>query len=468
MRARLCRFAIALLVSAMLVAQQQPVSTPFGAPPMGWNSWDSYGLTISEAEFRANAAVLRDTLKPFGWQYAVIDEGWYMQNPLDRPHPERLRFAIDANGRFLPAPERFPSSGVKRAPRSDGQVLIYANSAGLAALGKWTHAQGLKFGIHIIRGIPKESVRLNLPIADSKFRVQDAADTADTCPWDPTSYGVRDNAAGQAWYDALVRQYAGWGVDFLKVDCISDHPYRATEIRQLHDAIAKTHRPMLLSLSPGPTNLSHAEEVARNAQMWRISDDVWDEWQNRGGGFPASVKSQFARLAAWAPLARPGGFPDADMLPLGELRPKPDVGPGPRASRLTANEQRTQMNLWCISRSPLILGANLTLLDAKTRALLTNRDVLRVNQTALASREALKDGSLIVWTADLPRGERAVAFFNVGDTELPMDAAMDRIGLKSEAVEARDAWTGETHEVRGKFKLTIAPHASALYLVRDR
>jgi hypothetical protein len=185
---------------------------------------------------------------------------------------------------------------------------------------------------------------------------------------------------------------------------------------------------MVLSLSPGPTSLAHAEEVASLAQMWRISDDVWDVWAS-DKPFPRSVKSQFASTAAWAPLTHAGAWPDADMLPLGELRPHPDVGPGPRSSRLSAVEQRTLMTLWCMARSPLILGANLTLLDAPTLALITDPGLLRIDQHALASRQVLREGDLVAWTADLPDGERALAMFNLGDSELAVSRNLAAFGL---------------------------------------
>ena len=276
----------------------------------GWNSWDAYGLTINEADFRANATVLAG-LKKYGWQYAVIDEGWYMANPF-ADEAEGRKYLWNGNGILIPVVSRFPSA---------------AGGAGFKPLADWVHAQGLKFGIHIVRGIPRQVVNENLPIAGSKFHAVDAADTTETCPWDKGDYGVKDNAAGQAYYDSMLKLYAGWGLDFIKVDCISDHPYRPTEIRQIALAIKKTGRPIVLSLSPGPTALVHAAEVAEYSQMWRIADDHWDLWKGKhkpgAGEDPFGVLDAFDRLAEWAPYAKPGGWPDADMLPWGSLTPHP-------------------------------------------------------------------------------------------------------------------------------------------------
>ncbi len=472
-----CLFLL-LSITAACPAQEVGVSSATltggvaATPPMGWNSWDSYGLTITEAQFRANVDVLRDKLKPFGWQYAVIDEGWFLQNPQDRSTPDKLIYAIDANGRYVPVPSRFPSAGPKY-PRTQGSMGVGTRAeieqTSFSALGDWVHAQGLKFGIHIVRGIPRASVERNLPIAGSAFHAADAADPSDACPWDPTNWGVRDNAAGQAWYDSLMQQYAGWGVDFLKVDCIADHPYKVSEIRQIRRAIDKAGRPVVLSLSPGPTQLAHAEEVATLANMWRISDDVWDQWApapGQAGDFPQSLLGQFPRLAAWEPYAKPGDWPDADMLPLGELKPSPGDGQ-PRPTRLNLAEQRTLVTLWAIARSPLILGANLTLLDPETLALLTNRDVLRVNQTSTHSAEVVHNGNLLAWRADLPGGDKAIAIFNLGDQELTPTVQLSSFGadLAHRDWSIREIWTGGAAVTGHEFLERLPAHGCVMLLL---
>lgn len=420
-------------------------------PPMGWNSWDSYGLRINEQQFRDNVEALAIKLKPFGYNYAVIDEGWYMVNPEDRPKPELLEYALDANGRFIPVGERFPSA------------LENGQNTGFEQMATWVHAQGLQFGIHVVRGIPRESVLRNLPIEGSDFRARDAADQNDACPWDPTSWGVRDNAAGQAWYDSLLRQYARWGVDFLKVDCIADHPYKPAEIRQIALAIQHSGRAIVLSLSPGPVGIEHHAEVAELSQMWRISNDIWDVWE--GQGFPIGIKNQFANAARWAPYARAGGWPDADMLPIGELRPFPDVGPGPRQTRLTPAEQQTQMSLWAMARSPLILGANLTLLNDETLRLLTNTQMIRIDQTTTASREVLHEGDLVIWTADLPGNEQAVAVFNLGDKRMALDRELPDFLQPGKQQTIQNAWTGERIPAGSSLRMTLEPHASTVLIL---
>jgi alpha-galactosidase len=323
-------------------------------PPMGWNSWDSYGLTVTEAEYKANVLWLHRHLQSLGWQFVVVDEGWYLQQPGQKGAAQG--FVMDATGRYLVADNRFSSS---------------AGGAGFKPLADWVHSLGLKFGLHIIRGIPRGAVEKNLPIAGSGFHAADAANTADTCRWNSDNYGLKANAASQAYYDSIAKLYADWGVDFIKVDCIS-RPYQADEIHMMSAALRKTGRPIVLSLSPGPTPIENADDVRKYAQQWRISDDMWDTWSAPAAEtFPAGLVRQFDRTAQWAPHIEVGHWPDADMLPLGYLGPRPGWGRA-RASRLTADESRTLMTLWSMARSPLVAGTNLTRMDAATEALYTN------------------------------------------------------------------------------------------------
>jgi hypothetical protein len=361
---------------------------------------------------------------------------------------------LDTNGRYEPALSRFATA---------------KGTTGFKPLSDYVHAQGLKFGIHIIRGIPKEAAEKNTPIADSEFHAKDAAVTSDTCPWNPDNFGVRDNAAGQAWYDSLIEQYAAWGVDYIKVDCIASHPYKGDEIRMIHRAIVKSGRPMVLSLSPGPAPLEKADELAANAQLWRISNDVWDLWEvPESQPFPRGVNNQFAVIARWAKFVKPGNWPDADMLPLGTLEPVPGWGE-PRKTRLTFDEQRTVMTLWAISRSPLFIGANLTELDDPTLALLTNQDLIAIHQYGegqkLLSEE--KNGDLVIWTSEISAKQRYIALFNLGDSPMPIHRAYNTMGAPGQQFHVREIWTGKVLDTSvgptaWRIALTIPPHGCAL------
>jgi alpha-galactosidase len=450
-----CAVLLFVAIAPALFSQK---NNPAPTPPIGWNSWDAYGFTIDEAQFKANALVLAG-IRSLGWQYAVIDEGWYMRNPFGGNLAER-DYLYDANGLLLPVEKRFPSA---------------ANGAGFKPLADWVHAQGLKFGIHIVRGIPKQVVEANLPIAGSGFHAADAADMTETCPWDDANYGVKDNAAGQAYYDSMLRRYAGWGLDFIKVDCIADHPWRPTEIRQIAEAIRKTGRPIVLSLSPGPTNLAHAGEAANYAQMTRIADDHWDAWAFPGkkAEYPFGLSEEFDRIAAWSRYARPGFWPDADMLPEGSLTPHPGRGE-PRQSHYTKDEQRTEVTLWAVSRSPLIFGGNLTKLDDFTRSLLTNREVLEIDQKAVESAPVLLpayDGAglplrarLRAWYARVG-GKTYAAVFNPGEEPVATGLPWESFHLQRAQYAARDVWTGKRIPAAKALQVELAPHACALFRV---
>lgn len=456
----LCRAMLAMAVACLACATPAHEVAP--SPPMGWNSWDSFGLTIDEAAFKANAQELAK-LRPYGWTYAVIDEGWYMGNPLGDKLQNR-QYVLNSHGLLIPAPARYPSS---------------AGGQGFKPLGDWLHAQGLKFGLHIVRGIPKQAVQTNLPIAGSSFHAVEAADTADTCGWDDGNFGVRDNAAGQAYYDSMLAQYARWGLDFIKVDCIADHPYKASEIRQIAAAIGKTGRPIVLSLSPGPTQPEHATEIRQYAQMWRISNDIWDRWlfvhePPKEDDFPIGVRDIFARLQPWVGQARDGRWPDADMLPFGMLAPHPGLGE-PRHTRLTLDEERTQLTLLAIARSPLILGANLTQLDDETRALITNRDVIAINQSATDNHpvENLPAGfqQIRVWVASgsaRQPSRRFLAVFNLDDKPGSVDAPWDKLGLHPGHLFAHDLWKGDRLPASDRLKVVLPAHGCALYEVGTR
>ncbi|MGD0737723.1 MAG: glycoside hydrolase family 27 protein [Terracidiphilus sp.] len=453
----LCAVFLTLLATSFLYAQN-----PAPTPPMGWNSWDAYGFTIDEADFKANVAVLAG-LKHYGWTYAVIDEGWYMADPYGANVAAR-KYLLDGNGILIPVEARFPTS---------------ADGAGFKPLADWVHAQGLKFGIHIVRGIPRQAVKDNLPIGGSAFHAADAADMDSPCSWDEGNWGIKDNAAGQAYYDSMLKLYAGWGLDFIKVDCISDHPYRPTEIRQIAEAIRKTGRPIVLSLSPGPTQLEHAAEVAKYAQMWRITDDHWDGWTFKHEGaseYPFGLLNDFDRLAEWAPYAKPGAWPDADMLPDGSLTPHPGDGK-PRQSRLTQDEQRTEFTLWAMARSPLIFGGNLTKLDEFSRSLMTNKDVIEADQNSYGGHQVAKlpagFENVRVWETSKPWTDCAplfVAFFNLDDKPVTLHFKWDQFAYctfsHSAGKEARNLWDGHTAKTSAPVELTLPAHGSTVYLVQ--
>jgi alpha-galactosidase len=417
-------------------------------PPMGWNSWDGYGTTINEEQVRANADWFAKNLKPSGWQYVVIDMEWFVTNPIAEGNSKNSLYAIDGNGRYIPAENRFPSS---------------AGGKGFKPIGDYIHSLGLKFGIHILRGIPKKAVESNAPIAGSSFRASDAADTSETCPWNPDNFGADPaKPAAQAYYDSIAALYASWGVDLIKVDCIASHPYRGDEIRLLSNALGKTGRPIALSLSPGAAPIEKLEEMRKYAQMWRISDDIWDIWHS-DVAYPQGLGDQFANVLKWAGLSQHGRWPDADMLPLGYLGPAPGWGQ-PRMTRLSHDEQRTLMNLWVIFPSPLMIGGELPRADAWTLSLLTNPEVLAVDQRSSGNHPAIASDKVVVWLAEAPsNGGYYLAAFNRSESAADLKYSWKELGLSRAEYLERDLWARQDLQGAKNFEVTLPAHASVLY-----
>ena len=414
-------------------------------PPMGWNSYDVYGDSVTESEVLANADYMKTHLLSHGWKYVVVDFRWYDPQPTgDDRKLNRTRtgakLAADEFGRLQPAPDRFPSS---------------AGGQGFKPLADKLHAMGLKFGIHIMRGIPRQAVLVKTPIDGSTFTAADAGDPADKCPWCPDMFGVRSNAAGQSWYDSIFRQYAAWGLDFVKVDDLS-WPYHRDEIEMVRKAIDKCGRKIVFSTSPGASPVARWAHLSAHANMWRISGDFWDEWPK--------LDHQFDLLAQWQGIGGPGRWPDADMIPFGHIGIRSWINAWERWTRFTKDEQVTLMTLWSLSSSPLMLGMNLPDNDDFTLSLLTNDEVLAVDQDPPGRRavRVSQQNGIEVWARELHDGSWAVGLFNRGDAQADATVRWEAIGLPN-TLQARDLWQHkDLGAVSKSFTTPLPAHGSAL------
>lgn len=405
---------------------------------MGWNSWDSFGPTITEAEARETAQIMANKLLPHGYRYFTVDIQWYEPGASSYEYRKGAALAMDAWGRLIPAVNRFPSA---------------ANGAGFKPLADYVHSLDLKFGIHLMRGIPRQAADANMPILGTPYHAGDIADRVHVCEWNTDMYGIDMRKPGaQAYYDSIFQMYADWGVDFVKVDDLS-RPYlrNQPEVEAVRKAIDKTGRPIVLSMSPGETTLEAANHVAAHANMWRISDDFWDSW-------PA-LKEQFARLENWWKLPHTSGaWPDADMLPLGL------IALGKRHTNFTPDEQKTLMTLWSVARSPLIMGGDLRALDPATEALITNDEVLAVNQNSHDNHQLYHDGDLILWRAVAKDGAVVVAAFNIGDASYNLALTAKVLGF-GEKMLVRDVWL-HTENTSDALSVSLPPHGAGLYWLR--
>ena len=346
-------------------------------------------------------------------------------------------------GRLIPAENRFPSS---------------TGGKGFAPIAAELHRLGLKFGIHIMRGIPRQAVYARTPVLNSGYTADQIADPSSICLWNSDMFGTRkDHPGAQAYYDSLFELYASWGVDFVKVDDIahtgeaeSGGYAAAHEIEMIRRAIDRCGRAIVLSLSPGPASVEKAWHLSQNANMWRITNDFWDDW--------ALLKNMFTRCEIWQSHVGPGCWPDCDMLPLGRIGVR--FGQ-PRQTRFTPDEQKTLLTLWSIFRSPLILGAELPSLDEATLRLLTNRDVLRLNRHSFGARQIVRDDAHAVWVSQDEDGSRYAALFNL--SEKPREVSLDLRELEGETFACRELWSGEERTAQETLSCVIEPHGARLF-----
>lgn len=426
-------------------------------PPMGWNSWDCYGAAVTEGEILTNAEYMAENLKQYGWEYVVCDIQWYEPNAKDNNYNNFAPLCMDEFGRLIPAENRFPSA---------------KNGAGFKPIADRVHALGLKFGIHIMRGIPRYAVHGNLPIKNSSFTAREAAHPFSVCSWNTDMYGMKDCTGAQDYYNSIFEMYAEWGVDFVKCDDIAvtefrkwDDPYNAhREIEMIRRAIDNCGRDIVLSLSPGPADINNARHLAANANMWRMTGDFWDSWDK--------LHDMFDKCRLWQNEVRPGSYPDCDMLPLGVLcKNGAYCGDKNRQTRFTYPEQITMMTLWGIFGSPLMFGGNLPETDARTLSLLTNAEYLKMHREATGAHEYLRDekngkGS-IIWVANGKKSKYA-ALFNTRDVQYDIRLDLCDILMPGVKYNIYDIWGKENLGVRkNTFSARVEPHGAVLVKITE-
>jgi len=412
-------------------------------PPMGWNSWDCYGASVREDEVRANAEYMAANLKQYGWEYVVVDIQWFEPNAKSDIYNPHAPLVMDEYSRLMPAVNRFPSA---------------AGGSGFKPLANYVHSLGLQFGIHILRGIPRQAVAANTPILGTEYRAADIANINSTCAWNTDMYGVDVSKPGaQEYYNSIFQLYAQWGVDYVKVDDIAAPTYHAGEIELIRNAITNCGREMVLSLSPGPTPVSAGEHVAKYANLWRMTNDFWDRWRD--------LKAMFDYAASWSRYIGPGHWPDADMLPLGRIGIRSHGGD--RQTRFTQDEQITLMSMWAIIRSPLIFGGDLRFNDEWTTGLITNEEVLNITKRSHSNRQLYREGNAVAWTAVGEDGSIYLAHFNLGDEETVIATELAKLGL-SGRYQVRDLWARKDLDiVQGSAAAAVPAHGARLLQLRE-
>lgn len=420
--------------------------------PMGWNSWDCFGAGVNEKQLKENADYMAKHLKPYGWEYIVCDIQWYEPKAKDNDYFSFTELNMDEYGRLMPAENRFPSA---------------KGGKGFKPIADYVHSLGLKFGIHIMRGIPRQAVHSDLPIKDSTFTAREVAHHFSVCSWNTDMYGMYNCKGAQAYYNSIFELYAQWGVDFIKCDdiCVTefrkwDNPYSADyEIEMIRSAIDNCGRDMVLSLSPGPADISRAKHLAKNANMWRMTGDFWDDW--------GKLHDMFDRCHLWENEVKNGCYPDCDMLPLGRLSKNGSChGPQDRMTQFTPEEQITMMSLWGIFRSPLMMGGNMPDNDDWTLSLLTNEEYCKMHRTSRGAHQFYrkeKNGKgTIIWVAR-GKGCKYAALFNTKDTPAAITLELADILMPDTNYTVYDIWQKEVlGTYKNKFTARVLPHGAVL------
>lgn len=446
-----CCITLAVAITGMHSEAQMAAT-----PPMGWNSYNCYGSAVHENEVKANADYLAAHFKQFGWQYIVVDFLWSYDNPpgslIGNPFQKNLQdgsfvpwLTMDEWGRLMPQPTKFPSS---------------FGGKGFKPLADYVHALGLRFGIHVMRGIPRQAVWAKSPVKGAPGITADMiADTSSTCPWMNHMYGLDMRKPGaQAYLNSIVALYAEWDVDFLKVDDLS-RPYSHAEVEGYHNAIVRSGRPMVLSISPGATPVSAAAHAAQYTNMWRMADDFWDNWKE--------IKQMMDYAVQWQGQGGEGHWPDCDMLQIGKLSKRGPVGKE-RYSRFTRDELYTHMNFWCIYNSPLMIGGNLPENRSLEDSLYSNPAVLAVNQQGRHPKRLWHTDSASIWVSDQPAGAGwYAAIFNLSEQEKTIDLPFGLLPAK-ERLTVKDCWTGQGKAGLRKYQVTLRPHASVLLQINKQ
>jgi len=416
-------------------------------PPMGWNSFDSYGVYLHEKAAMENLETFAEKLKPHGYEYFVIDAGWFGEFKLQEgtiyaaeKHASKMKF--NEFGLLQPSDTYFPN--------------------GLKPIIDRCHELGLKFGLHLMRGIPRAAVKANVPIKGTKYFAQEIADTTSICKWNSQNYGVDMTKPGaQEFYNSLINQMTEWGVDFIKYDDIVPFP---GEVKAVADAIAQCGRPMVLSLSPGGNVDPNHLEAFQKGNMLRVTSDIWDDQKG--------INECFQEWRKWQGKSHPGFWIDMDMIPFGQLQlmsPKPAgvegheskkelmekmksgkltpfellAGKGfNRLSEFTQDQMYTFITLRALAASPLIMGGDLPTLDEFSLKLIIDNDVLECNQNGVMGSMVYEDEGIEIWNTPKKNTNAGwIGIFNRTEESKSVSLTPENLGLDSAVnYKLQDVW----------------------------
>jgi hypothetical protein len=406
-------------------------------PAMGWSSWSFIRHDPTEAGIEAQAkAMKRSGLASVGYQYINIDDFWYECPGSQGPN-------VDSYGRWVIDPTKFPSSG---------------SLNGIQAVARYVHSLGLKFGLYVTPGISKQAVTENTPI-------EGTSDTADEIA-EPSVAENNYNCGGmvgidytkpgaQAFINSWADELASWGVDYVKLDGVGS--FDIPDVEAWSNALRQTGRPIHLELS-NSLSIADASTWEQYANGWRTGGDIEDYGgEPSGSSYPltdwANVESRFSQVAQWQPYGEPGAFNDYDSV---------EVGNGSNDG-LTYDERQTQLSLWSLASSPLILGTDLTSLNRGDLKLLLNRSVIAVDQDGIDASQLVNTATEQVFAKTEKNGDVVAGLFNISGAPEVISATASALGLgSSPGYLLNNLWTHRSTETAGAISVDVPSHGVAL------
>jgi len=369
-------------------------------PPLGWNSFDSYGINIYEEVAMKEIDAFIEKFAPYGYEYFVIDNGWFAS-----PKSEMYKgYLMPVADKTIPTEVSTDEYGIP-APSKQ----FFPN--GLKPMADKLHAKGLKFGVHLMRGIPRVAVEKDLPIKGTNYSAKDIYTIFDDCTWCIFMHGVDMTKPGsQEYYNSVFKQFADWDIDFVKVDNVTQFP---AEIEGYVKAIEQCGRPMILSLSAGGTSNIDYLGTYKKTNMVRTTPDIWDN--------QIAIERSFESMRKWQGLEQPGFWPDLDMIPFGELciLRRPEVeNKSPNKSQ---EELMGKMHHWCkftepqketfitqraIAASPIMIGGSMITMDEHSYKLLTHPEMLACVKNGVHGKLFHVENNIELWSAPVANKDR--------------------------------------------------------------
>jgi hypothetical protein len=430
---------LAGLFTAATTLAQAPAraeSNGVGATPaMGWSSWSfiRHDPTASDIEAQANALV-SSGLATAGYDYVNIDDFWY-----DCPGSQGPD--VDSYGRWVTNATEFP-------PGPDGEN-------GIEVVADYVHSLGLKFGIYVTPGISDQAVAENTPIEGTSYTADEIASSSSENNYNCGGMtGINYSEPGaQTFIDSWADEFASWGVDYVKLDGVGDSDI--DDVEAWSAGLEQTGRPIHLELS-NSLDITNAATWAQYSNGWRTGGDI--ECYCGSTSYPltdwGNVQGRFAQVAQWQPYGGPGAFNDYDSI---------EVGNGPTDDGLTDPEAQSQLSLWAMAASPLLLGVDLTNLDSTELGYLENSSVIAVDQDGIDARRIVSNVNQQAFAKTEQNGDVILGLFNYSDTaSQTVTVSLAAAGIDGSAT-ATDLWTGDSvGTLSGTYSVTLGPGAVQL------